>query len=209
MLKEIVLCSYFMLLLSNNINIRMDIADLSLDELLDLVHCSSPELQEACGSVLQNKVEVDVHVKHPFNLMVRAPSQSGKSWFVKEMLTHKQITPYPSHVVLAYKEWQPLYNKMKERGLAVVQGQEEISKQVDGITPTLLILDDLQQEVSSNDFVSSMFMRGSHHHNCSCVFIVQNLYFQGCKARDIELNAHYFIIFRNPGDQLQEFARST
>ena len=52
-------------------------------------------------------------------------------------------------------------------------------------------------------------MRGSHNRNCSCIFIVQNLYFQGKKARDISLNAHYYVIFRNPGDQLQvqNFAR--
>ena len=52
-------------------------------------------------------------------------------------------------------------------------------------------------------------MRGSHHRNCSCIFIVQNLYFQGKNARDIALNAHYYVIFRNPCDQLQiqNFAR--
>ena len=78
----------------------MDIADLSLDELLDLVHLSSPELQEAlkhaCGSVLENKVKVDVHFKHPFNLMVSGLSQSGKSWLVKEMLTSK--LPHTHHM---------------------------------------------------------------------------------------------------------------
>ena len=189
--------------------------DSPLKELVDLVHRSSPELQEAfkhaCGSVLQNKVEVDVRFKHPFNMVLSGPSQSGKSWFVKEMLTQKQITPYPSHVVLAYKEWQPLYDEMKEQGLVdtFCAGLDGVSNEINGITPTLLILDDLQKEVASNKFVSSMFMRGSHHHNCSCVFIVQNLYFQGRKSRDIALNAHYYVIFRNPGDQLQlkEFAR--
>ena len=73
----------------------------------------------------------------------------------------------------------------------------------------VLITDDLQHEVAKNDFVSSMFMRGSHHRNCSCIFIVQNLYFQGKNARDIALNAHNYVIFRNPGVQLQiqNFAR--
>ena len=136
-------------------------------------------------------------------MVLAGPSQSAKSWFVKEMLTHKQITPYPSHVVLAYKEWRPLYDDMKEQGL------DGVSTEINGVTPTLIILDDLQKEVASNEFVSSMFMRGSHHRNCSCVFIVQNLYFQGRKSRDIVMNAHYYVIFRNPGDQIQlkEFTR--
>ena len=189
--------------------------DIPLEELVDLVQKSRPELQEAfkhaCASVLQNKVEVDVRFKHPFNMVLSGPSQSGKSWFVKEMLTHKQITLCLSHVVLANKEWQPLYDEMKERGLvqSFVQGLDGVSNEIDGITPTLIILDHLQKEVASNEFVSSMFMRGSHHRNCSCIFIVQNLYFQGRKSRDIALNAHYYVIFRNPGDQLQlkEFGR--
>ena len=100
---------------------------------------------------------------------------------------------------------------MKEQGLVqvFVPGLEDVMNEVDGITPSLLILSDLQHEVSKNDFVNSMFMRGSHHRNCSCIFIVQNLYFQGKNARDIALNTHYYVIFRNPGDQLQiqNFAR--
>ena len=100
---------------------------------------------------------------------------------------------------------------MKEQGLVHVfmNGLDDVINEVDGITPSLFILDDLQHEVAKNDFVSSMFMRGSHHRNYSCIFIVQNLYFQGKKARDIALNAHYYVIFRNPGDQLQiqNFAR--
>ena len=130
---------------------------------------------------------------------------------VKTLLHQRQIEPYPSKVILAYKEWQPLYDEMKEQGLVqvFVPGLDDVMNHVDGVTPSLLILDDLQQEVAKNDFVSSMFMRGSHHRNCSCIFIVQNLYFQGKKARDIALNAHYYVIFRNPGDQLQiqNFAR--
>ena len=93
---------------------------------------------------------------------------------------------------------------MKEQGLVhvFVPVLEDVMNEVDGVTPSLPILDDLQHEVAKNDFVSSMFMRGSYHPNCSCIFIVQNLYFQGKKARDIALNARYYVIFRNPGDQL-------
>ena len=98
---------------------------------------------------------------------------------------------------MAYKEWQPLYDGMKEKGLVEVfmPGIEDVIKEVDGITPLLLILDDWQQKVAKNDFVSSMFILGSHHRNCSCVFIVQNLYFQGSKARVIAINARYYVIF--------------
>ena len=162
-------------------------------------------LSHAIKAVLSDVKEFDVKFKHPFNLLCSGPSQSGKSCFVKTLLHKREIEPFPSKVILAYKEWQPLYDEMKEQGLVqvFVPGLEDVINHVDGITPSLLILDDLQHEAAKNDFVSSMFMRGSHHRNCSCIFIVQNLYFQGKNARDIALNAHYYVIFRNPGDQLQ------
>ena len=162
-------------------------------------------LSHAIKAVLNDVKEFDVKFKHPFNKICTGPSQSGKSCFVKTLLHKRQIEPFPSKVILAYKEWQPLYDETKEQGLVqvFVPGLDDVMNHVDGVTPSLLILDDLQQEVAKNDFVSSMFMRGSHHRNCSCIFIVQNLYFQGKNARDIALNAHYYVIFRNPGDQLQ------
>ena len=110
-----------MLLLLNNIDIRMDIADLSLDELLDLIHRSSPELQEtlkhACGSVLQNKVKVDVHFKHSFNLMVSCPSQSGKIGLLKRCSNTSKL-PRTRHIwSLPTKNGSPCTMKSKSEVL--------------------------------------------------------------------------------------------
>ena len=100
---------------------------------------------------------------------------------------------------------------MKEWGLvqSFVQGLDGVSNEIDGITPTLIILDDLQKEVHLQPVCEFYVYEREPPSNCSCIFIVQNLYFQGHKSRDITLNAHYYVIFRNPGDQLQlkEFAR--
>ena len=83
-------------------------------------------------------------------MVCTGPSQSGKSCFVKTLLHKREIEPYPSKVILAYKEWQPLYNEMKEQGLVhvFVPGLDDVMNEVDGITPSLLILDDLQHEVA-------------------------------------------------------------
>lgn len=164
-------------------------------------------LQKACQDCVDGCEQLDLHFKHPFNMVVAGPSQSGKSYFVRDILTHQWIHPYPEKIVWAYAEWQSLYDQMIEDGLLkkedFVKGLDNAVKQVDGLTSTLLIYDDLQDEVAANDQVGVMFKRGSHHRNCSVIFIVQNIFFQGKKCRDIGLNAHYYVIFKNPSDKRQ------
>ena len=48
-----------------------------------------------------------------------------------------------------------------------------------------------------------MFTKYAHHKNLTVIFIVQNLFPKGKHARDISLNAHYIIVFKNPRDKLQ------
>ena len=48
-----------------------------------------------------------------------------------------------------------------------------------------------------------MFTQGSHHRNLSVIYLVQNLFHQGKGNRDISLNCHYLVIFKNPRDKLQ------
>ena len=79
-------------------------------------------LSHAIKAVLNDVKEFDVKFKHPFNTICTGPSQSGKSCFVKTLLHKRQIEPFPSKVILAYKEWQPLYDEMKEQGLVQVFG---------------------------------------------------------------------------------------
>ena len=38
------------------------------------------------------------------------------------------------------------------------------------------------------------------------IFIVQNLFYQGKRMRDISLNAHYIVCFKNPRDRNQIYA---
>ena len=61
----------------------------------------------------------------------------------------------------------------------------------------------------SNDKVVDLFTKGCHHKNISVFFITQNLFHQGKGQRDISLNAHYIIYFKNPRDraQIQHLAR--
>ena len=154
--------------------------------------------------------------KAPCNILIAGPSQSGKSCLVKDIIEQKAIDPFPDRIVWAYAEWQPLYDDMIEEGLLA---RSDFHEGLEGVLDNfenpvsgnggLLILDDLQHEVASSPLVGKIFLRGSHHRNLSCIFLVQNLYFQGKESRDIALNAHYVVLFKNPSDRLQvsEYAR--
>jgi hypothetical protein len=73
--------------------------------------------------------------------------------------------------------------------------------------PRLLIIDDLMRE--SNASIVDIFSKGSHHRNISIIFLTQNIFFQGKGSRDMSLNSHYIVFFKNPREknQILHFAR--
>jgi len=71
-------------------------------------------------------------------------------------------------------------------------------KDFDGREPVLLIVDDLMQETDQS--VANLFTKGSHHRDVSIMFLAQNLFPQNKFARNMSLNAHYMVLFRNPSE---------
>lgn len=74
-------------------------------------------------------------------------------------------------------------------------------EEYNGKEPVLVIIDDMMRE--ANETVVDLFTKGCHHRNISVFFITQNLFHQGRGQRDISLNAHYIVFFKNPRDRAQ------
>src|SRR5258706_4409777 len=134
----------------------------------------------------------DVEIRHPFNMVVAGPSQSGKTYWVKTLITSKLITPEIEKIMFYYSEWQPLYDTMTDiaefhQGLPTVLP--------DGSKRTLIILDDLMLESSANKDITLLFTRGTHHKNCSVILITQNFFEK--ELRTITLNSHYLVILKS------------
>ena len=68
--------------------------------------------------------------------------------------------------------------------------------------PSLIILDDLLQQVYSKD-VCDLFIKGSHHRNIRILLLTQNIFHQGTNCRDISLNAKYLVLLKNVRDKNQ------
>src|SRR5207245_3154421 len=51
--------------------------------------------------------------------------------------------------------------------------------------------------------VAKLFTKISHHRNVSVISITQNIFPRNKNARDIALNSHYLVVFKNPRDKAQ------
>jgi len=143
---------------------------------------------------------MDVRFKHPFTCMVAGPTSSGKSVFTFRLITeaNKQITPPPEKIVYCYGEYQSEFKKYP--WVMFKEGLPDVSE-FDGSQRTLLILDDLMTK--TNNDVSDIFTKISHHRNVSVIFLTQNLFYQTKQSRTMSLNSHYLVLFKNPRDALQ------
>lgn len=147
--------------------------------------------------------------QHPFSAIIAGPSGCGKSFFVKKFLKHlgKMVDTNFSRVLFYYSEWQNTYLEMGQN-VDFHEGLPQVSDFSIDKRPKLIIIDDLMRE-SSDKTVVDIFTKYSHHKNLSVIYLTQNLFHQGRGQRDISLNAHYIVVFKNPRDraQIQHFAR--
>ena len=140
---------------------------------------------------------------HPFTCIVAGPTCSGKTFLVRSIIKEKVIEPKPEKVVWLYAEDQPLYKDLGS-SIEFIQGiPDDIESRFDGKAPTTIIIDDLMTQLHSDQRLTRLFTVGSHHRNLSVIFIVQNLFHQGKEMRNLSLNSHYIILFKNPRDRFQ------
>ncbi len=145
---------------------------------------------------------MDPRWKHPFTCVVAGPTSSGKTIFVSRLLQHAKdmIVPTPEKIVWFYGEWQPAYASLKVENLQLVEGLPD-SNMLDARVPHLIVIDDLLSETDSR--VTKIFTKGSHHRNCSVIYITQNMFDKNKEVRTITLNTHYMVLFKSPRDALQ------
>ena len=111
---------------------------------------------------------------HPTSFIINGATQSGKTTFVKNLLTNKNVlfkNP-PKTTYLVYKIWQPLYLEMKQADLVTefIQGIPEIndlfkifSKHKD-TNGCFFIFDDIFSDIKKQtDEFTQLFTVVSHH----------------------------------------------
>ena len=153
---------------------------------------------------------IEVAFRSPASIIIAGPSCSGKTFFLKKILSEKEylrkfFKKPVTKIVWYYKIWQPDYEELQRKN-SVIEfhagiPEEGISKHFpkphpEGTT-AIVVLDDLMKEGSSDSKVLDIFTKESHHLNITCFMILQNVFFQGKYSVDIKRNATYIILFLN------------
>ena len=151
-------------------------------------------------TTMERQEEFDPRLKHPFTCMVVGPTQCGKTRFVLELICRSSsIHPPPERILWCFGCFQDLFRSVD--GVEFLEGLPDMNILDEGKKRTLLIIDDLMSETDSR--VTKIFTKGSHHLNCSVIYISQNLFNKGKENTNICLNTHYLVLFKNPRDSAQ------
>lgn len=133
-------------------------------------------------------------LRHPSNCLIYGPSQTGKSTLIREMIKRNIYSNNFRKIKWCYSypdEWF-----LEEPQIEFVRGLPKSYE-----SNELIIIDDLMHNLS--DKIAELFTVASHHCNVSVILVLQNL-FPRCKvARDISLNSHYMLLFKNARDASQ------
>ena len=110
------------------------------------------------------------------------------------------IDPPPEKITRCYGEWQEAY---ATTDLTHVRFEEGLLKEsmFESTTRNLIVIDDLMTE--TDERVTTLFTKKSHHRNTSVLYLVQNLFPKNKESRTISLNTHYMVVFKNPRDATQ------
>ena len=156
------------------------------------------------GDKMQASAMTSLPFTSPCTAIISGPTASGKSTFTFRMLQnlkHMFDTPVKK-IYCFYGVWQRLFEINPNLNVEYIRDipNEQFLQELDIDNHNLVIIDDLQSSALNNGFIANLFSREAHHRNPSVFLILQNLFHQGKYSRDISLNTHYFILFKNQRD---------
>lgn len=139
---------------------------------------------------------------HPCNIIVNGPSMAGKTVLCEKLIKNHEtmFEPKLEEIVFHYGEWQPFYDRLKGT-VTFKEGLPDMND-YNGSKRTLIVIDDLMDQNKSG-LIGSIFTKFTHHRNLSVLYLTQNLYHKSRDSREISLNAHYLILFKQPRDKFQ------
>ena len=118
---------------------------------------------------LTTKPYPEFNFRHKFSLMVVGPSQSGKTYFVQQMLENNRIVYEEQRSIRihwCYNQWQDRYDELRKslgKSIRFERGLPELSEDLSEINTrynNIIILDDLMAETTDSPVVARLFTQG-------------------------------------------------
>ncbi len=146
--------------------------------------------------------------RHPTTITITGPSQVGKSHFCMKLLKNLDtlMNPCPSQIIWAYgvRNEQQIMDLMKiNPNIEFIEGVPDKSIFSNPDVKTLVILDDLMNEIGKNPNIAKLFTMDSHHCNTSVIAILHNMFNQEKFSKTLSLNTHYSVLFKSKRDKGQ------
>ena len=168
--------------------------------------CSVPWVHHSITETMNKIISTDPHCF----LTAIGPSGSGKTHPVAQLLQqHRQIfKPNFEQFVYFYNHFQAIYEELLlslgQQKFYLCQGVDWsfLDKVTASNKPTLLIFDDVYQNVSDTKEFLDLAMSGRHQ-NLRLLVLKHNLYQQSRHSKTIDLNVTQMLLLRNPRDNNQ------
>jgi len=142
---------------------------------------------------------IDLQLKTPFCMVISGSTQCGKSTLVQKILERREeLFDKPIHqIVYCYSLELKIFSELQHK-VPGIKFQHGLPTNIDdlNIGSSLLILDDLMQEISNSKEAIDLFTKSSHHQNISVIFITQNFFFKN--LRNLTTQCKYICIMKNP-----------
>ena len=152
----------------------------------------------------------NIRFKYPFTCIVSGPTGWGKTSFCIKLLQNLNSlcteSKFSAGIIWCYSEETAVPREKLNKLGRNIQYQQGLPENFDNAQgePSLIILDDLLNQVYSKD-VCDLFTKGGHHRNINVLLLPQNEFHQGPNCTDISLNAKYLVLLENVRNKNQFF----
>ena len=144
---------------------------------------------------------LDMRLINSSVMIIAGPSQAGKTTFVNNLLKN-------AHLILR-NEISKVYWISNEKPTGINYHSEY--DYIEGIpddfsfvkTNSIVVIDDLMQEVKECKAITSLFTKLAHHRNAFIIYITQNFFNQSKEELTRRRNCQYIVLFKNPADVRQ------
>ena len=172
---------------------------------------NNKNLSEIIKADVEGKNKNKLFFQHPCTIQISGQSGSGKTVFLTKVLLD-QNSPW-EFIIYCYGVWQSKFDLLKKKlkdKIVFIKGvpEDEDRKMIEeflkaqkdktkGNIQTIIIFDDLMEELKKSEYFAQFYYSGCHHLNVSICCLTQNIF----NNRTARLNCHYLQIHNFESDK--------